>query len=185
MKKYREMVELFEKANRQFLIDDLDLLENIVSERTLCGALMIQIHDLIKEDSKYKNYFVDVEYNRNKGEIKTICRTSRNSDFNIMRINCDLIVHSRGHYPEQDNLIAIEMKKASAPNREKEKDRERLMALTKSSYNDIWSADGKALPEHVCGYSLGIYYEINYIRREILIEYYRSGKCVEEYKVNF
>lgn len=26
--------------------------------------------------------------------------------------------------------------------------------------DDIWSFDGKALPEHVCRYILGVYYEI-------------------------
>jgi hypothetical protein len=51
------------------------------------------------------------------------------------------------------------MKKASAPENEKQNDKLRLMALTKDSYDDVWSFDGKTLPEHVCGYTLGIYYE--------------------------
>ncbi len=39
------------------------------------------------------------------------------------------------------------------------------MALTKDSYEDIWSFDGKTLPEHVCRYALGIYYDVNYKAR--------------------
>lgn len=45
--------------------------------------------------------------------------------------------------------------------KEKENDKARLVALTKDSYDGVWSFDGKTLPEHVCGYDLGIYYEID------------------------
>src|SRR3546814_15238500 len=69
----------------------------------------------------------------------------------------DLILHSRGRVVERDNLIAIEMKRLSHPEREKQKDRVRLRALTKTSCDDVWSADGRALPEHVCGYGLGYF----------------------------
>ena len=85
---------------------------------------------------------------------------------------------------EQDNLIAIEMKKATAPRADKEKDRERLIALTKDSFDDVWSFGGKALPEHVCRYVLGVYYEINYKQKSILIEYYRKGCMVESQSVD-
>lgn len=47
----------------------------------------------------------------------------------------------------QDNLIAIEMKKANCADMEKDKDRVRLMALTRNSYDSVWSADAKILPE--------------------------------------
>ena len=39
MKSYREMVDLFERANTAFLEHDKALFSNQVSERTLCGAL--------------------------------------------------------------------------------------------------------------------------------------------------
>ena len=67
MKTYEEVVELFENANGAFLNYDLELFESRVSERTLCGALMLHIHDLIIGDPSYQGYFADVEYNRNKG----------------------------------------------------------------------------------------------------------------------
>ncbi len=176
---YREMVDLFERANAAFLEHDKALFANQVSERTLCGALMLHIHDIISRDRKFAGYHADVEYNRNKGTIKTIRKTIKGPDFEIIPINCDLIVHGRGEIVEQDNLIAIEMKKATATRADKEKDRERLVALTKDSFDDVWSFDGKALPEHVCRYVLGVYYEINYKRKSILIEYYCKGCMVE------
>ena len=77
------------------------------------------------------------------------------------------------------NLIAIEMKKSTALRLEKAKDKERLIALTKDSFDDVWSFDGKVLPEHVCRYILGVYYEINFHRQSIIIEYYRKGSRVK------
>ncbi len=100
--------------------------------------------------------FVD-GIDRNNGRIKTIY----NEDLKVVTIICDLIVHSRGEIVEKDNLIALEMKKAYRSMQEKENDKARLVALTKDSYDGVWSFDGKTLPEHVCGYDLGIYYEID------------------------
>ena len=68
-----------------------------------------------------------------------------------VRIICDLILHSRGERPADDNLIAIEMKRSTRPEHEKDEDRLRLRTLTRSSYDGIWSADGVTLPEYVCG----------------------------------
>ena len=43
MKTYDEMVALFEHANMLLIQRDKNLLDNGVSERTLCGALMIHL----------------------------------------------------------------------------------------------------------------------------------------------
>ena len=94
-------------------------------------------------------------------------------------------MHSRGENINQDNLIAIEMKKSNRPHKEKEEDSMRLMALTKDSYDDIWSFDGKTLPEHVCRYELGIYYEINHSQRCIDIEYYSKGYAFDNFKIKY
>lgn len=181
MKTYDEITKLFEEANCNLLKIDGDLFATQVSERTLCGALMLHIHDLIKDDYNYNGYCVDVEYNRNKGGVKTIRKTIRNANEEIIKINCDIILHSRGNRIEQDNLLAIEMKKSTRTNIEKQKDKERLIALTKDTFDDIWAWNGRNLPEHVCRYVLGVYYEINYRRNEITIEYYRKGKKVKAY----
>lgn len=94
----------------------------------------------------------------------------------IIRIKTDLIVHSRGECIERDNLLALEMKKSYRPKKEKDADRSRLKCLTKDSFNHEWSFDGTELPEHVCRYAIGIYYEIDFDKRTISLEYYRKGE---------
>jgi hypothetical protein len=179
---YGELTCFFEEANKRLLFSDGGLLLMRVSERTLCGALMLHLHEVLK-NTRFKDYHVDVEYNRNKGgKLKTYKKTITGDDYQIITINCDLIVHSRGNIVARDNLIAVEMKKSSQSQRTKGKDRERLEALTKNSFDDIWSFDGKTLPEHVCRYALGIYYEINFAKNEALIEYYKNG-CMEEQRI--
>lgn len=181
---YNKIVELFEKANENFLEQDRSLFTDKVAERTLCGALMLHINTIMREDAAFDGYYVDVEYNRNRGAIKTMVKTVLLTAMQVIRINCDLIVHSRGGIAEQDNLIALEMKKSNVQVRKKNEDRERLKALTKDSFDDIWSFDGRSLPEHVCRYLLGIYYEIDYKKREIKIEYYYKGEIKRAYPLD-
>lgn len=183
-KTYEELVLLFERANRAFLKLNQDLLYSEVSERALCGALMIQIYNLISKDGSFYGYHVDVEYNRNKGGLKTICEETNElgrNRYEITPITCDLILHSRGKNKKQDNLIALEMKKSYVNQKSKNKDRKRLELLTKVSSDDRSSVDGNSFPEHVCGYVLGVYYEIDYRGKEILIEYYHKGKIIKKY----
>ncbi|WP_097028599.1 hypothetical protein [Clostridium peptidivorans] len=77
------------------------------------------------------------------------------------------------------------MKKSRRPKKEKDKDRERLMALTKDSFDEIWSFDGKTLPEHVCRYKLGVFYEVNYKKKQIALEYYVSGNLYNKKIINY
>lgn len=175
-----EMIMIFLEANAKFLSINNDLFTTEVAERTLCGALMVAINSVIKKGfdrlNRYKNYFVDVEYNRNGGIVKTII----NDDLRVVQINCDLILHSRGHHKWQDNLIAIEMKKVNRPETEKINDRNRLIALTRLT-DGVWSADGVTLPKYVCGYVLGIYYEVDNKNMIAHIEFYSEGdKFAEE-----
>ena len=178
-----KLIGIFERANESLLARDRALLEANVSERNLCGALMRHIYDELKY-SEFSKYYVDVEYNRNNGKIKT-CRQMSEGELVILPITCDLIVHSRGESVVQDNLIALEMKKSDQPRMDKESDRERIIALTKDAFDDVWSYDGKTFPEQVCRYALGIYYEINHSRRTILLEYYRKGKHFDSKSIRF
>lgn len=178
--KYNEMKELFELANRKYLIEQKELIQSRVSERTLCGQLMLYLNE-VKDKTLYRQYYVDVEYNRN---INRRLKTIKDGKGEIIRINCDLILHSRGKNLKQDNLIALEMKKSNGRRSAKEKDRERLKALTRQSFDNIWSYDGKSLPKHVCRYILGVYYELNISRMEALVEYYRNGKLLHYYTLS-
>ena len=74
----------------------------------------------------------------------------------VIQISADLILHSRGNNVAEDSLIAVEMKKSGRPTKEKHADRNRLRAMTKGSYDGIWSNDRTTHPEHVCGYRLGV-----------------------------
>lgn len=183
-KQIKELEKVFENANDLFLKENTMLFETQVSERTLCGALMIELYEVIK-DTKYCEYFVDVEYNRNVGgTLKTFKKTIRGIDEKIVTINCDLIVHSRGQNIFQDNLIALEMKKSTGKQCYKESDRNRLECLTKSPGQDVWSYGGRVLPENVCGYGLGIYYEVNFRKRSIVVEYYKDGYFYRQYTID-
>ena len=121
LKTSEELLEIFLEANECFLSQNGDLLTTMVSERTLCGALMMAMNGVIRQRDRYynyKEYFLDVEYNRNGGRVKNII----NDDLRIITINCDLILHSRGQNKWQDNLIALEMKKSNRLEKEKQSD---------------------------------------------------------------
>ena len=68
-----DMMTIFNKANSSFLeIEANDGIHLGVSERSLCGSLMLHVRKALDE-SAYGNYFVDIEYNRNEGgKLKTI-----------------------------------------------------------------------------------------------------------------
>lgn len=145
-----------------------------VSERNLCGRLAL-ILESVAHECGLAGYFAAVEYNRKQGgKVKTII----NKDYKVISINCDLILHSRGDNVESDNLIAIEMKKSNRPEKEKESDRSRLRTMTKSSYDGVWSHDGTAHPEHVCGYDLGAFIELDQHEREKRVEYFANGDSI-------
>lgn len=168
---YLYLKKLFLKANDAFLTRDIDLIKTDVSEPTLCSALKSRLETYLEKEG-IADYFVDLEYNRNNGQIKTII----DDNLAIVKIKCDFILHSRGHNIAQDNLLALEMKKSYRSRYSKDKDRNRLIALTKSSYdNDVWSYDGTTMPEHVCRYIIGIYYEVDILHNKIILKFYRQG----------
>lgn len=171
-----DLKQLFITANDKFLAKELSLITTNVAERCICAAMKPFFEYEIKKNSKYKKYHVDVEYNKNAGHVKTII----NDKLEVINVTCDFLVHSRGENENLENLIALEMKKAYRPQNEKDDDRNRLIALTKPiSTNEIWSYDGKTFPQHVCGFKLGIYYEIDLPHNNILVEYYAEGKLLE------
>lgn len=102
----KELITLFEKANKRFLSEQDKLILSGIAERTLCGSLMLYLQEELK-GTIYSEYYVDVEYNRNNGKVKTII----NENIEVIPINCDIIIHSRGENLAQDNLIALQMKK--------------------------------------------------------------------------
>ena len=119
MKTYKQLKEIFLISNKKFIREDRYLLDSRVSERSLCGALMLHLNRLMLQTEGFDGYYTDVEYNRNRGNIKTVKKTVKGPEEQIINVTCDLIMHSRGEHPEQDNLIAIEMKKSNRSQAEK------------------------------------------------------------------
>lgn len=62
---YRDLVILFEYANKNLLHKDFDLIQQDVSERTVCANLMLHLNRSLW-GTPFRSYYTDVEYNRNK-----------------------------------------------------------------------------------------------------------------------
>ncbi|MCO8163877.1 hypothetical protein NJC38_17120 [Pseudomonas sp. 21LCFQ010] len=169
------LYELFERSLRAFLRKDASLIYSNVSERNLCARLGYQFEHLLTE-FKLVDYYTDPEHNRKQnGEIKTVI----SGEFQVIKVTCDLILHSRGEQIP-DNLIAIEMAKPDKSAQEILSDRNRLIALTKQSFKEVWSNDGKTLPKHVCGYLLGAFIMVDRLNRVISVEFFEDGKSLGE-----
>ena len=161
-------MQIFRSAFDEFLKRERANIINDVAERNLCGRLMIYI-ERSKDNQGLADYFTDTEYNRKHGDVKTII----DSHYNVLKITCDLILHSRGRL-NPDNLIAIEMKKKHHKQADKDADRERLVALTMQDNVDPI----EQIPEHVSGYRLGLFIELDVTGAQFLIEKYQDGAKV-------
>lgn len=172
---------LFLRSFERFLVAEADNILIGTSERNLCARLAFLLEDEASAAGLVE-YYADVEYNRKqRGLVKTIL----DDHAKVIPITSDLIFHSRGAFIVGDNLITVEMKRSEHREEEKQKDRDRLRAMTKPSFDDIWSGDGKTHPEHVCGYVLGYFLELDAAERRFLIEEYRCGEFFGERKMPF
>lgn len=173
--------DVFTSSLQVFLREESQEIIEGVNEHNNCGRWAIYLQQIAHELG-LQEYFADPEYNRKQnGKIKTML----DGEGKIATISCDLILHTRGANIAADNLIAIEVKKYDQPDEEKQRDRERLRALTKASYDGIWMNDGSNPPEHVCGYRLGAFVELDRKRRICRVEYYKNGEYESESKYSF
>ena len=178
--KYIDIKTIFDKSNVEFIDRNKKLLIDDVAERSLCGALAQVLSENIKA-TQFLAYYVDVDYNRNNGEVKEYL----DENGSPVTINCDLIIHSRATNINEDNILTIEMKKSYRSDKDKISDKKRIIALTKDSYDNKWKADGKSLPKYVCGYKIGVYYEIDKDKKKISIEYYYKGQIESKKEINY
>lgn len=159
-----ELRQLFLDGNHRFLEKHHLLLERKVNERTLCGALMLELSRSLENQWKFLDCFVDIEYNRIDGAKKALPRKLMDEcddGDDTVRIYPDIIIHRRGkRYP--DNLLVLEMKKSTATSSAKLTDRKRLKVMT--------AQDGIFL------YKLGIFYVIDFEKYQVCVEYYVNGK---------
>ncbi len=173
--------EVFTLSLQTFLEKESQEIIEGVNERNNCGRWAMYLQQVAHEKG-LQEYIADPEYNRKQnGQIKTVL----DGESRIITVNCDLILHTRGANIAADNLIAIEVKKYDQPDEEKQRDRERLRALTKESFDGIWVNDGSNPPEHVCGYRLGVFVELDRRHRICCVEYYRNGEYESESEYSF
>ena len=167
--------QVFSESLEQFFSRETSNILSGVAERNLCGRLAIYL-EASALSNKIEGYYADPEYNRKQGgQVKTIL----DDEMEIVTINCDLILHSRGEIMPRDNLIAIEMKKSERPESEKVSDRARLRTMTKPGYgNEVYSYDGETHPEHVCGYELGYFIEIDKDSQTYILQKFSSGELI-------
>lgn len=167
---YQNLKDFFLEANRDFMERNYVLLDTELSERCLCGALMHELNKQL-EKNDCNNYYADVKFNRNKKRIKQL----HNDDGFVSNILPDIIVHSRGK-EIPDNLLVLEMKKSSANQQDKENDRNRLKKMTKQNCTES---------HHSYEYLLGIYYEVDFGKKQIFIELYQDEEIVEENTLSY
>jgi len=174
------LMKTFSTATKAFFANEKNNILANVAERNLCSQLGYYLKDGMAK-TKLKDYHVDPEYNRNLGNVKTIFDSEEEE---VITITCDLLVHSRGEIVPQDNLLALEMKKGTHSDAAKNDDRKRLRLLTRPSYNGVWAFEGE-LPEHVCGYILGVYMELVIRDRICIFEFYENGEKTSEKRAKF
>ena len=164
---------VFAEALKQFVGREHSLVRRDVHEQAICGRLARYV-EVAKDNHGLAQYYVDVKYNRHGERRKTILNAKTGQPINIV---CDLILHSRGEL-EDDNLIAVEMKKADGSETDKQNDRERLQALTTACPEGAPS-------EHVCGYKVGHFLEVDVKNASLLVEEYRAGKLIAKSALEF
>lgn len=125
----QKLLNIVDASINKFNTFEEYLIQVDLSERCICAKFAQYLHNEIK-NSTYKEYEVDVEYNRGNEENERSSKRLR--DKNIV---VDLIVHKRGFdaYHGFDNLICIEMKK-STDRRGTNQDEERLKDMTNYDY---------------------------------------------------
>ena len=98
MKESDKVIELIKLALKEVYKNDKYLIDNKISERAIVSKFASYFSQMAK-DSPFKNFDIDVEYNRQGIKSKIIGE----------KLVCiDFIVHERGN--NNDNLIAIEFK---------------------------------------------------------------------------
>ena len=175
-----QLQSLFGDSLTEFLAEEANSIEDDCSEQMLCGRLAM-ILERRAHELGLAGYKADTEYNRNfGGKIKTII----NEAFEVIPIRCDIIFHSRGS-AEKDNLIAIEMKKQVHTEEATQRDRERLKAMTRPTYDNVWDPRSDQPPEHICGYELGYLLILDRKGRSVRVEEYAVGERADVRRERF
>lgn len=131
-----ETLRIMENAIDRFNQADVYLLAKDLSERCICSRLAFYLQQELLESNDFREYVVDVEYNRGSRGQECAPKVLHNQ-----KIVVDLIVHKR-EFSEPygfDNLFCAELKKTT--NREGySKDIQRLQNLVNYQYGFCYKA---------------------------------------------
>ena len=170
-----DLRSLFRSAFETFLNVERSNIASGVSERSLCARLAMVLEPAAHEQG-LTAYRADVEYNRGRGDKVKVIVDHR---YHVMKVTCDLVLHGRGLI-QPDNLLAIEMKRHSHAEGDKEDDRVRLRAMTGEAQHLVDYRTGRPV-EHVSGYALG--YLVELMRGGwFKVEEYAGGRQVGEWR---
>ena len=156
-----ETLHIMENAIERFNQTEAYLLVNDLSERCICSRFAFYIQQELFESSNFRDYIVDVEYNRgfNRLDNNPKCLHGK-------KIIVDLIAHKRGFSEPYgfDNLFCAELKKTT--NREGyDKDKQRLQDMVEPQYGFSYKA-GYMVIADMRGHKLYIeekYYNKNFM----------------------
>ncbi len=123
---FDELEKVVENAIFEFNNNESDLITCNLSERCICAKFANYLEKSLNETA-YKGYNVDVEYNRELHDNQYAKKVIRD----VKCATVDLIVHKRH---TNINLICIEMKKSSKP-RFLIDDKKRLKTMTDEHFN--------------------------------------------------
>ncbi len=120
-----EVKRRVEEALRMLAENDQYLLENDLGERCIASRLAMYLQQ------EFPEYSVNVEYNRDgvvpkRLQLPEDCANSRNKNGEALVVP-DVIVHRRGH--DGPNILVLELKKTTNPERRGTRDRERVRAF--------------------------------------------------------
>lgn len=164
---------LFKEALERFVSREYALVRKNAHEQAMCHRLAAYV-EFSKDRHGLERYWVDTEYNRHGDNVKKIRHAVTGEPINVV---CDLLLHSRGELAN-DNLIAVEMKKADSDEVDKRRDRERLQALTTACPKGVE-------PDHVCGYELGYFLQVDTKNASLVVEEFRAGVLVSSFSLDF
>lgn len=131
-----ETERIMKSAIERFNQADVYLLINDLSERCICSRLAFHIQQKLLELPDFKEYTVDVEYNRGSNSLEMVPKCLHSK-----KIVVDLIVHKRGFSEIEGfiNLFCVELKKSTNRNGYS-KDKQRLQDMVAPQYGFCYKA---------------------------------------------
>ena len=130
---------------------------------------IIRRYDKEKKECVFRNYSIDIEFNKTEGgKPKEVFRNGK-----YHQTRCDILIHSKGRVPEQENLLIIELKKRDSDDKV-ENDINEIKRMVSPS--EKGSKDAQ-----ICGTLLGVFLRIYPNQYKGYKYWYQDGDVKDEY----